>query len=59
MSQTGSRLYAAEWLVWPPAQLVNFRFLPTRFRVVFDNVVSLGFDVYTSRVKHQVLAGKT
>ncbi|XP_059053763.1 mpv17-like protein 2 [Achroia grisella] len=45
-------LYTAEWLVWPPAQLINFYFLPTRFRVVYDNSISLGYDIYTSQVKH-------
>ncbi|XP_046458105.1 mpv17-like protein 2 [Daphnia pulex] len=46
------RLYAAEWIVWPPAQLINFYLLPTRFRVLYDNTISLGYDVYTSYVKH-------
>lgn len=45
-------LYKAEWLVWPPAQVINFYFLPTRFRVLYDNTISLGYDVYTSQVKH-------
>ncbi|XP_045134313.1 mpv17-like protein 2 isoform X2 [Portunus trituberculatus] len=44
------RLYAAEWLVWPPAQLVNFYLLPTKFRVLYDNSISLMFDIYTSHV---------
>ena len=46
------RLYAAEWVVWPPAQIINFYLLPTRFRVLYDNTISLGYDVYTSYVKH-------
>lgn len=46
------RLYAAEWVVWPPAQIVNFYWLPNRFRVLYDNTISLGYDVYTSKVKH-------
>lgn len=45
-------LYKAEWVVWPPAQIINFYFLPTRFRVVYDNTISLGYDIYTSQVKH-------
>lgn len=45
-------LYRAEWMVWPPAQIINFYFLPTRFRVLYDNTISLGYDIYTSQVKH-------
>ncbi|KAK4291870.1 hypothetical protein Pmani_035320 [Petrolisthes manimaculis] len=50
LQHKGWRLYAAEWLVWPPVQLFNFYFLPTKFRVLFDNAISLLFDVYTSHV---------
>lgn len=46
------RLYAAEWVVWPPAQIINFYILPHRFRVLYDNSISLGYDIYTSHVKH-------
>lgn len=48
------RLYAAEWIVWPLAQFINFYWLPTKYRVFYDNVISLGYDVYTSQVKHTV-----
>jgi len=48
------RLYLAEWVIWPPAQLINFFFLPTRYRVLYDNTISLGYDVYTSYVKHEI-----
>lgn len=47
------RLYAAEWTVWPPAQIINFYFLPNRYRVFYDNLISLGYDVFTSKVKYQ------
>ncbi|XP_053972027.1 mpv17-like protein 2 isoform X1 [Hylaeus volcanicus] len=46
------KLYIAEWIVWPPAQIFNFYFLPTKYRVLYDNTISLGYDVYTSQVKH-------
>lgn len=49
---SGTKLYLAEWIIWPPAQFFNFYFLPTRFRVFYDNVISLGYDMYTSHVKH-------
>lgn len=52
--QLGGRLYLAEWFIWPPAQFFNFMYLPTRYRVLYDNMVSLVYDIYTSRVKHQV-----
>lgn len=48
----GQRLYLAEWVVWPPAQLINFYVLPTRFRVLYDNTISLGYDIYTSYVRY-------
>lgn len=44
------RLYKAEWVVWPTAQVINFWILPNRFRVLYDNTISLGYDVYTSYV---------
>lgn len=46
------KLYAAEWVVWPPAQIINFYWLPNKYRVLYDNTISLGYDVYTSKVKH-------
>lgn len=52
IKEKAHRLYLAEWVVWPPAQVINFYFLPTRFRVLYDNTISLGYDVYTSQVKH-------
>lgn len=36
--------------VWPVAQFVQFQFLPHRYRVLYDNTISLGYDVYTSYV---------
>ncbi|KAH3772575.1 mpv17-like protein 2 [Dreissena polymorpha] len=50
--EKGKTLYTAEWIVWPPAQIINFYFLPTRYRVLFDNSVSFGFDWYFSFVKY-------
>ncbi|KAG6444768.1 hypothetical protein O3G_MSEX003567 [Manduca sexta] len=46
-------LYKAEWVVWPPAQIFNFYFVPTRYRVLYDNAISLGYDIYTSHIKHE------
>jgi protein Mpv17 len=49
----GGDIYTAEWIVWPPAQLINFYFLPTRFRLLYDSTISLGFDTYFSYVTHK------
>lgn len=53
------RLYLAEWVIWPPAQIINFFFLPLRFRVLYDNTISLGYDVYTSYVKNEIPTGSS
>lgn len=50
--QLGGRLYLAEWVIWPPAQFVNFYFLPPHYRVLYDNLVSLTYDTYTSHILH-------
>ncbi|XP_003702192.1 mpv17-like protein 2 [Megachile rotundata] len=49
------KLYVAEWVIWPPAQIFNFYCLPSKYRVLYDNTISLGYDVYTSQVKHNNL----
>lgn len=49
--ECGRPLLLADWLVWPPAQVINFYFLPNRYRVLYDNTLSLGFDIYYSFVK--------
>ena len=51
-AELGTQLWLSEWFIWPPAQFVNFYFLPTKYRVVYDNLVSLFYDWYTSHLKH-------
>lgn len=49
----GGTVYKVEWIVWPPAQFLNFYVLPLRYRVFFDNLISFGFDVYLPFVKYK------
>ncbi|EDW40144.1 GL25076 [Drosophila persimilis] len=46
-------LYMAEWTVWPAAQFINFFLIKPRYRVFYDNSMSLGYDIYTSKVKYR------
>jgi len=45
-------LYPLELAIFSPAQAINFYFLPTRYRVLYDNCVSLIYDVFVSSVIH-------
>lgn len=46
-------LYIAEWVVWPPAQFINFYLIPSRFRILYDNIISFGYDIYYSSIKYR------
>ncbi|RWS11622.1 mpv17-like protein 2 [Dinothrombium tinctorium] len=46
-------IYVAEWLIWPPSQFINFYVIPLKYRILFDNIISLGFDIYSPYVKYK------
>jgi len=53
MEKGMQNIYVVEWMIWPPAQWFNFYVLPLRYRILFDNVISLGFDIYCPYVKYK------
>ncbi|KAF4125199.1 hypothetical protein GMORB2_4038 [Geosmithia morbida] len=46
------------WLVWPAVQTINFAFLPLQHRVLFANVVSIGWNSYLSFVNGREAAAE-
>lgn len=42
----------ANWAVWIPAQLINFRFVPGSLQVLFSNSVGLLWNSYLSFISH-------
>lgn len=47
----------AEWIGFILSQMINFYFVPTRFRVLYEYTASLGYDIYTGQVIHKHTVG--
>jgi protein Mpv17 len=41
------------WMVWPFVQAINFKLVPLHHRVLFVNVISLGWNCYLSYLNSQ------
>ncbi|RUS76434.1 hypothetical protein EGW08_015803 [Elysia chlorotica] len=48
---TGVSMIVSDVVVWTPAQTFNFYFVPTRFRVLFDNCISFAMDMWYSYLR--------
>lgn len=53
IKQKGPEVMVVDWLVYPPAQIINYRFLPTRFRVLYDSLIAFALDLYLSHIKYE------
>ncbi|XP_060082513.1 mpv17-like protein 2 [Ylistrum balloti] len=51
-------VYVIDWFVWPPAQFINFYFLPKKFRVVYVSCLTLIWNTFLSWYKHREIAHK-
>lgn len=45
-------IYVMDWMLWPGAQYVNFRYLDTKYRVTFVNICTALYNIFMSYVKH-------
>jgi len=46
-------IYIADWLIWPPTQLINFLFVPLKYRVLYINMITMFYNVFLCYVKNK------
>ncbi|CAG0896276.1 unnamed protein product [Cyprideis torosa] len=45
-------VYLFDWIIWPPTQIINFKWVPQEYRVVYVNVITVVWDIFLSYMKH-------
>lgn len=43
-----SEALLTNWMIWPFVQMVNFKLIPLEHRLLFVNVISIGWNCYLS-----------
>lgn len=43
----------ANWAVWIPAMMVNFRFVPQHYQVLYSNAVGFCWNIFLSAISHK------
>ncbi|GLH06335.1 Mpv17-like protein [Gryllus bimaculatus] len=47
-------VYTMDWMVWPPAQYLNFYCLLPKYRVLYINFVTMLYDIFLSYAKYDI-----
>ncbi|KAL7640809.1 UNVERIFIED_CONTAM: hypothetical protein RMT77_009094 [Armadillidium vulgare] len=45
-------VYLFDWCIWPPTQAINFYYVPTQYRVLYVNMITIIWDIFLSYMKH-------
>ncbi|KAH6650955.1 hypothetical protein F5144DRAFT_69009 [Chaetomium tenue] len=48
LQRSYSEALLTNWMIWPFVQMVNFKFMPLQHRLLFVNVISIGWNCYLS-----------
>lgn len=46
-------IYFVDWMFWPGAQYINFKFVPGKYRVAYVSTATLIWNSFLSYVKHR------
>jgi len=47
------QIYLFDWIIWPPTQFINFRYVPEQYRVLYVNGITVIWDIFLSYIKHR------
>jgi protein Mpv17 len=57
MKEVGLNILVRNWLVWGPVQVLNYKFVPVQFQVLFSNTVNYFWSIYVSSANNAPLRG--
>ena len=45
-------IFQFDWIIWPPTQYINFKYIPQSARVLYVNIITVLWDIFLSYIKH-------
>ena len=45
-------VFQFDWIIWPPTQYINFKYIPQSARVLYVNIITVLWDIFLSYIKH-------